>query len=76
MASQSLASRTDQLKLALALIALLVAGALIAWNFGVFDSLLRGKPADPMANMTPEEHQQIQRQQKDAEERAKITPPS
>ena len=76
MPNQPSKSRADQLKLGLAIAGLLIAGLLIAWNYGAFDSLFRPKVTDPMAGYTPQEKADIKRQQKQAEEQAKITPPS
>lgn len=75
MPKQASGNRADQLKLTFAIVALVVAGLFIAWNFGAFEGLFR-KPVDPMANMTPKQQEEVQRQRKQAEEQAKITPPS
>lgn len=76
MATQTPSSKADVVKLTLAIVALLVAGSVIAWNFGVFDDWFRPKPTDPMAGLTKEEQQEVKLQEQRNEERAKITPPS
>lgn len=76
MAKQLSANTGDRLKLAFAIAALVIAGLFIASSFGAFDSLFRPKITDPMAGMTPQQQEEVKRQQKRDEEQAKITPPS
>ncbi len=61
---------SDKIKLIIAVVALVLGGVLIAWNFGAFDKVLpQGKQGtDASAKITPEMQKAYERQKKELEQ--------
>lgn len=76
MAGQSSMSRGDQIKILVAVVALVIAAGLMGWYFGAFDSFLARKPVDPNSMLTDSQKKEADRQQKEAKKQEIIAPPS
>ena len=72
-------SNPNTIKLIIAVAALVIAGVLIAWNFGVFDTVVAKQPESPNKKIPPkqlEEHQKKAKKLQEQVEKGEIEAPS
>lgn len=68
--------RSNTMKLAIAVVALLIAGGLIAWNFGAFDFMSKPPPAPVLTPEMQKEHEEQKAKVKKQIENHEIPPPA
>lgn len=68
--------KSNTVKLAIAVAALLIAGGLIAWNFGAFDSFSKPPPAPVLPPELQKEHEEQKAKLKKQIEKGEIPPPA